>query len=82
MVVFPCVPATTIDSSPPMKYSATAWGIESIGRPRRAASSASGLPREIALPTTTSSASAGMFPAAYGLESRMPRLSSCVLIGG
>ena len=82
VVVFPCVPATTIDSRSPMKKRATAWGIDSIGTPRRTASSASGFPRDTAFPTTTRSASAGMFSAAYGEASRMPRLSSCVLIGG
>ena len=57
VVVLPCVPAMTIERAPQRKCSRMASGSEQYRILRSSTSSSSGLPREIALPTTTRSRS-------------------------
>ncbi len=57
VVVLPCVPAMTIERAPQRKCSRIASGSEQYRILRSSTSSSSGLPREMALPTTTRSRS-------------------------
>ena len=57
VVVLPCVPARTIDRDPQRKWSRTTSGSEQYRIFFSSTVSSSGLPREIALPTTTRSMS-------------------------
>ena len=50
MVVLPCVPATTIEVCPGIKYSSSSCGIEQYGIFSSRMYSTSALPREMALP--------------------------------
>src|SRR5262245_4935192 len=82
VVVLPWVPATTSGFLPRRNSSAVNAGMLVKGRRASSTASTSGLPRESALPITTSSASSGMFDAAYGERSSMPSPWSWLDIGG
>ena len=75
VVVLPCVPATTIDRAPHRNCSRTASGSEQYRILRSSTSSSSGLPREMALPTTTRSRSVVMCAASYPSRIGMPSCS-------
>jgi hypothetical protein len=55
VVVLPCVPATTSERRPRMNSSLTTSACDRYSRRRFSVSSSSGLPRGMALPTTTQS---------------------------
>ena len=72
VVVLPCVPQITKRSRPCRNSSWMSAAIEVIGIRSSSTTSSSGLPREIALPTTTRSGRGSRFFAAYGSRIGMP----------
>src|SRR5687767_15576594 len=82
VVVFPCVPAITIERELHRKCSRTASGSEQYRSLRSRTASSSTLPREIALPTTTSPILLLMCSALYPLRVRIFSDARNVLIGG
>src|SRR5207253_2137643 len=82
VVVLPCVPATTRDSRVRRKSSCKTCGNERNGMRSSRTDSSSGLPREIALPTTTTSGRDERFDSEYGCMTLMPSLSKKSDMGG
>ena len=82
VVVFPCVPATTMECRPSRNSLPIAWGMLRNGMPRWAAVSASGLARVAMLPITTRSGRSSRCCALYPSRTRIPLSRSIVLMGG
>ncbi len=82
VVVFPCVPVTTSRSRSTRNSSWINCAIEFIGIRSSSTRSNSGLPREIAFPTTTRSGRGSRFSARYGSITAIPIAASWSLIGG
>src|SRR5579862_1149975 len=82
VVVLPCVPATTIDVCPGIKYSSRSCGIEQYGIFSSRMYSISGFPRATIFPTTARSGAGCKFSSRNPSFQRMPNESSKVEAGG
>jgi hypothetical protein len=82
VVVFPCVPATTIECRPGRNRSSIARGIEVCWRRRSSTSSASGFPRRTAFPTTIRSGAGSRCFASYPSYTTTPISARIVEVGG
>ena len=82
VVVFPCVPVTTRDVFPRMKYSFSSSAIEIYGSLLSRIASTSGLPRDRAFPITTKSGTGSKFFASYLLFTVMLFCERNSLMGG
>src|SRR5712664_4223775 len=82
VVVFPCVPLTTIEYFPGRNTSSKISGNERYGIFLSSTSSSSGFPRAIMLPMTAKSGTGCMCTASNELKNEIPRLSRSVEAGG
>src|SRR5712664_1696574 len=82
VVVFPCVPLTTIDCFPGRNTSSNISGNERYGIFLSSTSSSSGFPRAMMLPITAKSGAGCKCAASNELKNEIPRLSRSVEAGG